>query len=214
MPRHENMKAQRNTRGLSLSPRITRRQGHLHYSFNELAFRAGICLARRRDPGAEPARELTLKRLVFPRDIAVLAKVVAKRQRASFLSAASLNDMNMMGVRPRPRTMKERTKCIVGVRHVHVSELTQPARKRADWVDLFERDLNVDNRLRRQPWNGRGAVVIDAASQAAERSGNPIPFRLELENPPRIVRNDLQLFYKSFSISPEQSKYSTFGVTA
>ena len=55
------------------------------------------------------------------RQVAMVAEIVAERERTSFLVTAALDEVYMMTMRPRDWSMEERAKRIVGVRRVNVA---------------------------------------------------------------------------------------------
>jgi hypothetical protein len=56
----------------------------------------------------------------------MVTEIVAKRQCATFLTAALLDDVHVMTVRPPARPMEERTERVVRMRHVNVSKGFEP----------------------------------------------------------------------------------------
>ena len=129
---------------------------------------------------------------VFPRDVAVLTQEISECQRTSLFVSAGLNDVDMMRVRPFTWSMKERTHGIVSMGYVNIAQRGERLCVEAETLQLLHGHLNVNNRLRLEPRNRRRAVVVDATRDCPEHSRKAIPFRLELQNPARIVGRDLQ----------------------
>jgi hypothetical protein len=67
--------------------------------------------------------------------------------------------------------MEERTAAIVGVRDVHVAKPRQRPAVGVDWQERVDRDLDVDDRFRREASNRRRSVVIDPARCADGEEG-------------------------------------------
>jgi hypothetical protein len=88
--------------------------------------------------------------------------------------------------------MEERTHGIVNMRRMNIAERGERLCVGTDRLQLFHRNLNVNDRFRFQPRHCRRAVVVDATSEFSEGSRKAIPFRLEFKNPARIVQRDLQ----------------------
>ena len=124
---------------------------------------------------------------MFSCGVGVLAQEITKCQRATFLASTGLNHVNVMGVRPTTRAVKERTYGIVGMRHMNIAQRGERLCISADRLELIDGHLDVDDRLRLQTRNRRRAVMVDATSELPERAGNAIPLRLEFQNPARIV---------------------------
>ena len=118
----------------------------------------------------------------------MLAQEITECQRASLFVSAGLNDVNMMRVRPFTWSMKERAHGIVNMGHVNIANRGERRCVDTERLQLFHGHLNVNDRLRLQPRNRRRAVVVDATREFAERSRKAIPFRLEFQNPARIVQ--------------------------
>ena len=93
--------------------------------------------------------------------------------------------MQVVGVRPRLRPMKERTHRIVGIGHVGISEDAQRSSMRVEWLQRVDRELNVDDRLGGQARDRSRAVVIDPSGERAERMREPVAFGLERSGPRR-----------------------------
>lgn len=93
---------------------------------------------------------MPLEGYVFPRNVAVFAQVVTEGQRASLFESARLNHVNMMRVRPFTWSMKERTHGIVHMGHVNIAQRGERLSVGADRMQLFDGDLNVNDRLRLQ----------------------------------------------------------------
>ena len=94
--------------------------------------------------------EATLQFLVFSCSRGVFAQVIPKCQRALLLFSPRLNDVHMMRVWPSDRPMEEGTERIVGVGYVNVPNLSKLRGVSLDWVEPLDRNLNVDDRLRRE----------------------------------------------------------------
>src|SRR5213594_2923447 len=56
------------------------------------------------------------------------------------------------------------------------------------WVG--ERDRDVENRLRREPGNGRATDMFDPSYRIAQSGPEGCRFRIELVRPPRVVLDD------------------------
>ena len=108
----------------------------------------------------------------------------------------------MVRVRPYTGSVKERTDGIVDMGHVNIAQRRERLCIRLEWQQPFHGDLNVDDRFGIQTWHGRRAFVVDATNEGAKGSRNPISFRLEVQNPSRIVRHDLQSFAHVVAPSP------------
>ena len=171
---------------------ITRSQCDLNHAVDKLALAVRVRFARRRLRRVDQRSQMFLEGDVFPRDVAMLAQKITEGQRASFFVSAGLNDVNVMRVRPFTWSMKERTHGVIQVWHMNIAERGERVCVAMDRLQLFHGNLNVNDGLRLQPRNRRRAVVVDAISEFPEGARNAISFRLEFQNPARIVRRDLQ----------------------
>ena len=60
--------------------------------------------------------------LIFTSHVAVVTKIIAKRECPSFFTPASFDDVHVMTVRPLNRPMKEWTEGVIRMRNVNVSD--------------------------------------------------------------------------------------------
>lgn len=139
--------------------------------------------------------QLLFQPLVVSCHVPMLAQIVAKGQRSSFFDASPLDEVDMMSMGPRGRAMKKRTKRIVRVRDVNVTQRVEWSAVRGQRLQRCDRDLNIDNRLGAQPRDSRGAVMIDADRQSPERSSKTVRLLIECFGPARIVGDDCELVF-------------------
>jgi hypothetical protein len=92
-----------------------------------------------------------------------------------------------MRVRPGSGAMKEGAEGIVNMANMNVTERGEWFRVTSDGLQLSHRDLDIDDGLRVQPWNGSRAVVVDAARDRSELLRNSIPLRFIFKGPAWIV---------------------------
>ena len=78
--------------------------------------------------------QVSLEAFVLTGHGRVVAEIVAKGQCPPFLTAASLDDVNVVAVRPVGRPMEEWTERVVGMRNVNVSDGLKPFAVRRDWL--------------------------------------------------------------------------------
>ncbi len=132
---------------------MTLRERALHNPLNEIPLPLCIRLAKGKLPCAVLTCKATLEFIVFACSRGVFAQVIPKCQRALLLFSPRLNDVHMMRVWPIAGPMEEGTERIVGVGYVNVPELSKLRGVSLDWVKPLHRDLNVDDRLRRETWD-------------------------------------------------------------
>ena len=137
--------------------------------FDERTLGAGVLLSTLVVGACELPRQFELEAFVFTRRMLVPAKKVSKRQRAPFLEASALHDVDVMRVRPGGRAMKERAERIIGIRQVMVAKSLEGIAVGFQRSKGRHRDLDVDDWLGAQSGNGRGAVVIDSKRDSSER---------------------------------------------
>src|SRR5262245_22144836 len=104
------------------STRIAAGQRGSHNPLDELALPSGVGFLETRIARIRVRSERSFQRLVFPGGVGVLTQEIPKRERPFLLGPAGLHHVDVMAVRPPPRTMKERTERIVFMQHVDVPE--------------------------------------------------------------------------------------------
>ena len=90
-------------------------------SLDEARLGMGILFARFMVGSRELPGQVVFQVFVFVSHVGMVAKIVAKGQRAPLFTPAPLDNVHVMTVRPLKRPMEEWTERIVGMRNVNVS---------------------------------------------------------------------------------------------
>lgn len=130
-------------------------QRDLNHAVNEFALCARVRFASRRVGGISHGRQLHLEHRIFLCYVGVLTQKVAECQRAPFLFAAELNNMEVMGVWPFPGPVKEGTEAVVSVWYMNVANSAEWICVSTDRLQVFDGDLNVDDWLCCESRNSR-----------------------------------------------------------
>lgn len=135
-----------------------------------------------------------LELFVFTSRGSVIAEIIAKRQCPSFFGAASLDDVNVVTVRPLGRPMEEWTERVVRMGYVNVSDGLNPFAVRRSWLKRRDGHLYVDNWFGAEAWNRSRAVMVDAQGQRSKRSAKAARLGFERSWPIRIVGQTSSFF--------------------
>jgi hypothetical protein len=114
-------------------------------------------------------------------------KIITKGQCPAFFVTARFDQMNMVTVRPPPRTMEERTERVIGMRNVHVSNGPKPFVICLNWLKRGDRHLNIYDGFGAEPGNRSRSVMVDAQRQRSKRTAKTNGLRFERCRPTRIV---------------------------
>lgn len=135
--------------------------------------------------------EVSLEGTVLRAGFWIRAQIVPEGEMLSLLSGTYRAKVYMMGTRPVGRPLEKGIDDIEDTQiHVGVAE---PAHVFVERVSLFQggdRNLNVDDRFRVKPGNGRGAYVTHPKSTGSELRADSRRFFREHAGPQRVVRNN------------------------
>jgi len=138
------------------------------------------------------ACEPALQGLVSPRLVWVPAQPIAKGEVSCFLLSTSHAQMNMMSARPfawfgEPRVLKIE----IAVADEPVAKWRQCRLELLRRLKRLDRNLNIDDRLGRQPRDGCGTDVFDSECSRSQSAPKLAGFGFERLHPACGVRNDL-----------------------
>ena len=165
-------------------PRIAAGQRRCNNPLDEIGFRASVSLASVGIDGHGLGGQAVLQLFVLACRLAMVAKIVPKGQRSSLFSAAGLDDVNMVSVRPLGRPMEKRAERVVGMRRVHVARFPKRFLVRRYGIHPRDGHLDIDDRFGREAGDRRRTMVIDAHSNRTKRVAKTDGLSVELAGPP------------------------------
>src|SRR5712692_8675370 len=118
-------------------------------------------------PGAVSGSETPFEALIFPGYVRVITKEIPECKRLEFVVSASRHEMHVMCVGPSFRFMEVRANRIVFVRDMHVAKLRERRDVAIKKVQRCDRNLDVNDRLRREAYNRGRSVMFNPQGEGA-----------------------------------------------
>src|SRR5215467_5853658 len=103
-------------------PWIPRGQSSLNNTVDKLTFGVRVSFAEKSVCCVGHSSEPLLEGDVFGCDVAMLAQEITECQSTSLFLSTRFHNVNVMHMRPFPRTMKEGTVCIINMGDMNVAE--------------------------------------------------------------------------------------------
>ncbi|HEV8260270.1 MAG TPA: hypothetical protein VGQ19_05870 [Burkholderiales bacterium] len=128
---------------------------------DEFRLRLGIGAPRGGATRLVLGRKLAFELLICAGNVRVVAQIISKAKSPLFFRAAGLDEVYVMGMRPPGWSVEKRAKGVICMGSMAVTQSPQENCIPLDGVKVFNRDLDVDDWLGCETWNGGRAMVVD-----------------------------------------------------